>query len=73
MKKIKGIIDRFEGQIAVVEIDGETKDFEKTLFPKEASVGDVVEIEGNKVKVLKNETEKLRREIEDLMKDVWED
>lgn len=73
MKKIKGIIDRFEGNIAVVEVDGVTKDFDKSLFPKEATVGDVVEIEGNKVTVLKNETEKLRKEIEDLMNDVWED
>jgi hypothetical protein len=35
----------------------------KCLFTKESKVGDV----------LKNETEKLRKEIEDLMKDVWED
>ncbi|RLL46617.1 DUF3006 domain-containing protein [Oceanobacillus piezotolerans] len=73
MKKIKGIIDRFEGNIAVVEIDGMTKDYNKALFPKEASIGDVIEIEGKKVTVLKNETEKLRKEIEDLMNDVWED
>jgi hypothetical protein len=73
MKKIKGIIDRFEGNIAVVEIDGLTKDYNKALFPKEASVGDVIEIEGKKVTVLKKESEKLRKEIEDLMNDVWED
>ncbi|AXI09231.1 DUF3006 domain-containing protein [Oceanobacillus zhaokaii] len=73
MKKIKGIIDRFEGNIAVVEIDGMTKDYNKALFPKEASVGDVIEIEGKKVTVLKKESEKLRKEIEDLMNDVWED
>jgi hydrogenase maturation factor len=73
MKKLKGIIDRFEGNIAVIEMDGVTKDIEKALFPKEATVGDVVEIEGNNVKVLKNETEKLMKEIEDLMNDVWED
>lgn len=70
---IKGIIDRFEGNIAVVEIDGKTKDFPKAIFPKKAAVGDVVEIDGDKVKVLKDETEKLRKEIEDLMNDVWED
>lgn len=73
MEKIKGIIDRFEGDIAVVEIDGMTKDYNKALFPKEASVGDVIEIEGKKVTVFRNETEKLRKEIEDLMNDVWEE
>ncbi|MCM3394871.1 MULTISPECIES: DUF3006 domain-containing protein [Cytobacillus] len=70
---MKGIIDRFEGDWVVVEINGETKDFKRSIFPKEASVGDVVKIDGSTVKVLKDETEKLRHEIEDLMNDVWED
>ncbi|GHH99763.1 DUF3006 domain-containing protein [Neobacillus kokaensis] len=70
---VKGIIDRFEGKIAVVEIDGNTKRFPKSIFPRNAAVGDVVKISDNKVKVLKEETEKLRREVEDLMNDVWED
>ncbi len=73
MRKVRGIIDRFEGNFAVVEINGVTKDFDKSLFPKETTVGDVIEIDGEKVTILKNETEKLRKEIEDLMNDVWED
>ena len=39
---MKGIIDRFEGDLVVVEIDGETKDFPKSIFPIEAKQGDVV-------------------------------
>jgi hypothetical protein len=70
---VKGIIDRFEGKLAVVEIEGKTKDFPKSIFPKSAVVGDVVEIDGEKVKVLKDETKKLRQVIEELMDDVWED
>lgn len=70
---MRGIIDRFEGDLVVVEIDGETKDFPKKLFPPEAVAGDVVEFEGDKFTVAKAETDKLRKEIEDLMKDVWED
>jgi hydrogenase maturation factor len=73
MIKIKGIIDRFEGNIAVVEIDGVTKNFNKDIFPKDATTGDVVEIDGDSVTVLNDETEKLRKEIEELMNDVWED
>ncbi|CAH0345725.1 DUF3006 domain-containing protein [Bacillus sp. CECT 9360] len=69
----KGVIDRFEGSIAVVEVAGETVDFPKDIFPKEAKAGDVVEISGDNVKVLNSETEKLRKEIEDLMDEVWED
>jgi hypothetical protein len=70
---VKGIIDRFEGKFVVVEIEGKTKDFPKSIFPKSAVVGDVVEINGDKAKVLKEETEKLRQEIEELMDDVWDD
>jgi hypothetical protein len=70
---MKGIIDRFEGDIAVVEIDGKTKDFPKSIFPKEAEVGDVIIIDGDKITVDKIATEKLRKEIEDLMNEVWED
>ncbi|MBT2757944.1 DUF3006 domain-containing protein [Mesobacillus foraminis] len=70
---IKGIIDRFEGDITVIEVDGKTMDFPKAIFPKKADVGDVVEICGDQVKVLGYESGKLRKEIEDLMRDVWED
>lgn len=52
MKLLKGIIDHFEENIAVVEIEGVTRDFKKSIFP---------------------ETEKRRKEIEDLMDELWED
>lgn len=69
---MKGIIDRFEGNLVVVEIGNSTKDFDKAIFPKEAAVGDVVVITDDHVSVMKNETEKRRKEIEDLMDDVFE-
>ena len=70
---MKGIIDRFEDDLAVVEIDGETKDFQRAIFPNDAVAGDVVKIEGNVVTILKDEIKRLRQEIEDLMDEVWED
>ena len=73
MKKIKGIIDRFEEGFAVVEIEGKTKDYPKDIFPKDTEVGDVVYITGNKVTVDKQETKKREKEIEDLMNELWED
>ncbi|MGG0305906.1 DUF3006 domain-containing protein [Priestia megaterium] len=73
MKKIKGIIDRFEEGFAIVEIEGVTKDYPKSIFPKETQVGDVVYIAGDKVTIDKSETKKLAKEIEDLMNEVWED
>jgi hypothetical protein len=70
---IKGIIDRFEENIAVIEIDGETQDFPKSIFPKNANVGDVVSIKGDIVTILTEETEKLRKEINDLMDELFEE
>ena len=70
---MRGIIDRFEGELVVVEIEGETRDFPKSLFPTEAKPGDVVAIFDNEVIIQKGETEDMQKEIEQLMEDVWED
>lgn len=73
MKKIKGIIDRFEEGFAVVEIEGKTKDYPKDIFPKDTEVGDVVYITGNKVTIDRQETKKREKEIQELMNELWED
>ncbi|MED4758617.1 DUF3006 domain-containing protein [Priestia megaterium] len=73
MKKIKGIIDRFEEGFVVIEIRGGTKDYPKDIFPKDTQVGDVVYITGDQVEIDKSKTKKLEKEIEDLMNEVWED
>lgn len=70
---MKGIIDRFEGELVVVEFDSEMKDYPKSIFPADAVAGDVVEIENGKITILKSETDTLRKEIEELMKEVWEE
>lgn len=72
-KEMKGIIDRFEDEIVVIEMNGVTKDFPKSILPMEAEVGDIVEIVGNHVDVLKSDTNIRKKEIEKLMEDVWED
>lgn len=73
MKPLKGIIDRFEENIAVVEIEGIIRDFDKSIFPATAEPGDFVEIIGDRVTLLNEETEKRRKEIEELMDELWED
>jgi hypothetical protein len=55
---MKGIIDRLEGDLVVFEINGETKDFPKAIFPEGAEVGAMVEIIAS---VLKGETKKLKK------------
>jgi hydrogenase maturation factor len=70
---MRGIIDRFEGDFVVVEVDGETRDVARHLFPSDVKPGDVVIMEGTKITVDREKTEKLRKEIEELMSEVWED
>ena len=71
---VKGIIDRFEGKIAVVEIDGkEMRDIPKKDLPKGAKVGDMLIFNGDKITVTKEGTQKLRKEIDDLIDELFED
>lgn len=39
------IIDRYEGQYAIIEINRRTFHIPKTLLPKEAKPGDVIKIQ----------------------------
>ncbi|SMF88115.1 Protein of unknown function [Paenibacillus uliginis N3/975] len=71
---IKGVIDRFEDDIAVVEVeDGKTLHYPKHLLPSDAEVGDVIKIDGNHFTVDKDETKKRRNEIDGLMNELFED
>ncbi|MEH6949547.1 DUF3006 domain-containing protein [Bacillus sp. JJ634] len=69
----KGIIDRFEGDIAVIEFDDIMKDISKIKLPKEADVGDVLVFDGDRITIDTNEKVKLKQEIEDLMDELFED
>ncbi len=66
------IIDRFEGDYAVCEKeDREMIDIKRDCLPKEAKEGDVLDIEGVKIAININETEKRKKDIEELTKDLW--
>ena len=66
--QMKVIIDRFEGEYAIVEIEvGNFVNIPKILLPN-AKEGDVVKIE-----IDKNETELKRKKIENLMEKVFKD
>lgn len=66
------VIDRFEGDYAVCEKeDREMIDIKRDCLPKEAKEGDVLDIEGDKIAININETEKRKKEIEELTKDLW--
>ena len=61
------IVDRFEGDYAVVEIAiGKCVNIPRVLVP-DAKEGDIIKIE-----IEKNETEKRKKYIKDLMNNVFE-
>lgn len=71
---LQGIIDRFEGEIAVVEMEGtEMKDFPKSALPRDAKIGDVLIINGDEITISTENTKRLRKEIDDLMDELFED
>lgn len=66
----KGVIDRFEGDFAVLYVgpDGEEKcDFPKALLPKGSKEGDIVEI---KVKARKNKTADAKKKVRGMIDDL---
>lgn len=63
------VIDRFEGDMAVIEYNGRTFDLPKNLLPKEAKEGDVLKI---LIDVYKEKTKKHRKRIKNLMNELFE-
>lgn len=67
------IIDSFEEDYCIIEVDGVTKDVKKSLVDKSAKVGDVVKWNGYKWETDRHETLKRSRSIKKLMDALWED
>lgn len=63
------IIDRFEGDMAVIEYEGKTFNLPRNLLPTEAREGNVIKIS---ISVDREETEKRQKRIQELMDDVFE-
>lgn len=70
---MKGIIDRFEGNFVVVEIDGQTKDVPRNEVDTKAKEGDAVKLIDGKWQLDPIDTKKRSDKIKKLMDNVWED
>lgn len=69
---MKVIIDRFEGKFAVCEKEDRTMiDIEKSKIPQESKEGDVLNIVDGEIFIDFEETNKRKKEIEELIKDLW--
>ena len=70
---MKGIIDRFEGEYAVVELsDGKMIDIDRSQLPMEAEEGMVIDISSS-ITINLDETKRRKEEIEKLTEDLWDE
>jgi hypothetical protein len=70
---VLGIVDRFEGNIVVIEIDGVTKDIFRDDVQANVKKGDIVGLVEGKWVTIEEETKKRTEEIKKIMDEVWED
>ncbi|MEK3800377.1 DUF3006 domain-containing protein [Peribacillus sp. FSL H8-0477] len=70
---MKGIVDRFEGEYAVIEVDGKTRDVKRKLIADSVRVSDVVILNNGIWERDSDETDKRKKEVKKLMDSVWED
>ena len=70
---MRGIIDRFEGDYAVVEFDGrKMKDIPKSELAPGSKEGDVIFLVNGKYQVDQAETQQRKTEIAKLTENMWE-
>jgi hypothetical protein len=69
---LKGIIDRFEGEYAVVEIEGINKLIRRCVISADAREGDVIVFTKGKWITDRESTEELTREVNKLADKMWE-
>ncbi len=68
---MKGIIDRFEEDFAIIELESmKILSVEKIKIPQEAEEGDVLDI-GSTITINYKETEKRKKQIDELSNDLW--
>jgi len=70
---LKITIDRFEGDYAVCEKENKKMiHIQKSKIPIEAKEGDVLLINGEDIIIDQEETMKRKKEIEELVNDLWD-
>ncbi len=67
------IIDRFEGEYAIIECaPGKLQEIPRNLLPADAQEGDILKIVQGKYVVDQAQTKERQKEIDELAKDLWE-
>ena len=69
---MQGIIDRFEGIYAVVELeDKRITNIEIARLPVDAKEGSVLIFKGNTIEIDKTETNKVKTEVDNIMNELY--
>ncbi len=63
----KGIIDRFEGDYAMIEVDAKIERIDRKLLPPSAKEGDSLIIDGTNITIDIKGTEERREQVKRLM------
>lgn len=67
-----GIIDRFENNFAVVELENEKMiNIDVSKLPQDVKEGDVLNID-EEITINFEQTQKLKKQIDKLIEDIWE-
>lgn len=67
-----GIIDRFENNFAVVELENEKMiNIDVSKLPQDAKEGDVLNID-EEITINFEQTQKLKKQIDKFIEDIWE-
>lgn len=67
----KGTIDRFEGDYAVVEIEGVMHNIKRSYIPADAREGDIIIYNNNQWVIDQKGTEALKKEVQKLADELW--
>ena len=67
----KGIIDRFEGEYAVVEIEGVMNNIKRSDIPTDAREGDVIISDKSQWKIDRQATDELKQRVQKLADELW--
>jgi hypothetical protein len=70
----KGIIDRIEGEVAVIELDNEMINFPLSKLPQDINIGDVIHfLEDNTIVINDQATNERKERIKKLMDELFEE
>jgi hypothetical protein len=70
----KGIVDRIEGYVAVVELDNEMINIPLSKLPQDINIGDVIHFKDDNTFVIDDQESNKRRErIKKLMDEIFEE